>query len=67
MLIFSNVIRCSRPRFTPVFFYLTFLMDVFNSVKGINRTVGKGMSNIYLKVTIEKTENVDFLSLKIYN
>ena len=67
MLIFANVIRCSRLRFTPVFFYLTFLMDVFNSVKGINRTVSKGMSNIYSKVTIEKTENVDFLSLKIYN
>ena len=67
MLIFSNVIRCSRLRFTPVFFYSTFLMDFFNSVKGINRTVSKGMSNIYSKVTIEKAENVDFLSLKFHN
>ena len=66
MLIFADVMRCSRLRFTPVFFYLTFLMDVFNSIKGIDRTVSKGMSNIYLKVTIEKTQNVDFLSLKIY-
>ena len=50
MLIFSNVIRCCSLRFTPVFFYSTFLMDFFNSVKGINRTVSKGMSNIYSKL-----------------
>ena len=29
-------------------------MDVFSSIKEINRLVSKGMSNIYLKVTIEK-------------
>ena len=29
-------------------------MDVFSSVKGINRLISKGMSNISLKVTIEK-------------
>ena len=26
----------------------------FNSIKGINRLISKGMTNIYLKVTIEK-------------
>ena len=26
----------------------------FNSIKKINRLISKGMSNIYLKVTIEK-------------
>ena len=60
MLIFSNVIRCSRLRFTPVFFYLTFLMDVFNSVKGINRTVSKGMSNIHLKLLLRKLKTLIF-------
>ena len=49
--------RCSRLqlgvgyfiyfKFTPVFFYLS-------SVKGINELIGKGMSNIYLKVTIKE-------------
>ena len=35
--------------------------------KEINRLLSKGMSNIYLKVTIEKnwrSQNFDFLSLK---
>ena len=46
----------------------------FNSIKEINRLrieinklLSKGMSNIYLKVTIEKkwrTQNFDFLNLK---
>ena len=39
----------------------------FSSVKEINRLISKGMSNIYLKVTIEKnwrSQNFDFLSLK---
>ena len=39
----------------------------FRSVKGINRLVSKGMSNIYLKVTIEKnwcSQNFHFQSLK---
>ena len=50
-----------------------FLMDV-NSIKEINRLrkeintlLSKGMSNIYLKVTVEKkwrTQSFDFLSLK---
>ena len=38
-----------------------------NSIKGINRLISKGMSNIYLKVTIEKnwrSQNFDFLNLK---
>ena len=26
----------------------------FSSIKGINRLISKGMSNIYVKVTIEK-------------
>ena len=42
-------------------------MDVFSSVKGINRLISKGMSNISLKVTIEKnwrSQNFNFLSLK---
>ena len=33
----------------------------------MNRLISKGMSNIYLKVTIEKngrSQNLDFLSLK---
>ena len=39
----------------------------FSSFKGINRVISKGMSNIYLKVLIEKTwrfQNFDFLNLK---
>ena len=36
-------------------------------IKGINRLISKGMSNIFLKVTIGKkwrSQNFDFLSLK---
>ena len=40
-------------------------MDVFlSSVKEINRSISKEMSNIYLKVAIEKnrrSQNLDFL------
>ena len=39
----------------------------FSSVKEMNMLISKGMSNIYLKVTIEKnwhSQNIDFLSLK---
>ena len=39
----------------------------FSSIKGINRLISKGMSNIYLQVTIEKNgcpQNIDFPSLK---
>ena len=39
----------------------------FSSIKEINRMITKGMSNIYLKGTIEKkwrTQNFDFLNLK---
>ena len=39
----------------------------FSSIKEINMLISKGMSNIYLKVTIEKnwcSQNFDFLSLK---
>ena len=38
-----------------------------SSIKGINRLLRKWMTNIYLKVTIEKdwlSQNFDFLSLK---
>ena len=38
----------------------------FSSIKEINRLVSKGMSNIYLKITIEKnwrSQNFDVLSL----
>ena len=38
---------------------------IFSSFKEINRLIIKGMSNIYLKLTIEKnwrSQNVDFLS-----
>ena len=34
--------------------YLMFQWMFFSSVKEINRLITKGMSNIYLKVTIEK-------------
>ena len=33
----------------------------FSSIKWVNKLVSKGMSNIYVKVTIEK---IDFRSLK---
>ena len=39
----------------------------FSSIKGINRLISKWMSDIYVKVTIEKNwlaQNFDFLSLK---
>ena len=39
----------------------------FTSFKGKNRSMSKGMSNIYLKVTIGKkwrSQNFDFLGLK---
>ena len=39
----------------------------FSLGKEINRSISKGMSNIYLKITIEKnwrSQNFDFLGLK---
>ena len=39
----------------------------FSLIKEINRLISKGMSNIYLKVAVEKkwrTQNFDLLSLK---
>ena len=39
----------------------------FGSIKGINMLITEGMSNIYLKVTIEKnwrTQNVHSVSVK---
>ena len=39
----------------------------YSSIKGINRLISTGMSNIYLNVTIEKnwlSQNFDFLGLK---
>ena len=41
-----------------------------SSFKEINRLIGKGKSNIYLKVIIEKnwrSQNLDFLSLKNFS
>ena len=35
-------------------FILCFKWMFFSLIKGINRTISKGMSNIYSKVTIEK-------------
>ena len=80
--IFGNVIRCSTLwlwvgyfiyyKFTPVFFNGCWML--FNSIKEINRlrkeinrSLSKGLSNIYLKGSIEKkwrTQNFDFKSLK---
>ena len=39
----------------------------FSSIKGVNKLISKGMTNIYLKVTVEKiwlSQNFDLLSLK---
>ena len=43
------------------------IKEINRLLKEINRLLSKGMSNIYLKLTIEKklrTQNFDFLSLK---
>ena len=40
-------------------------MDIFSSVKEINRLLSKGMLNIYLKVTIEKKVPCFLLSKNI--
>ena len=76
-LIFGNVIHFSR-----LWLWVDFLSILnlhlcsfigffkwmfFSSIKEINRLISKGMSNIYLKVTIEKNwhfQNFDFLNLK---
>ena len=79
-LIFSNVKRCSTLRlWVSYIIYFEFKFSFFqwmffNSVNKINRLrketnrlLSKGMSNIYLKVTIEKkwrTLNFGLLSLK---
>ena len=47
-----------------------FLIDFLNSIKEINRLISKGMSSIYLKVTIEKkrySQKFGFLSLKHFS
>ena len=72
-LVFGKVPRFSRLwlwvgnyiyfEFTPASFQWMF----FNLVKEINRLIRKGMSNIYLKVTIEKnwrSQNFDFPSFE---
>ena len=61
-------------KFTPVLFNGCFPWILFNSIKEknrlrkeINRLISKGMSNIYLKVTVKKnwlSQNSDFLSLR---
>ena len=77
-LILGKVIRCSTLYFELVVLSILNLhlcsWMFFNSIKeinrlrkDINRLLGKGMSNIHLKVTIEKNwhaQNFDFLSLK---
>ena len=40
-------------------------MDIFSSIKEINRLLSKGMLNIYLKVTIEKKVPCFLLSKNI--
>ena len=43
------------------------IKEINRLLKEVNRLLSKGMSNIYLKLTIEKklrTQNFDFLSLK---
>ena len=47
-LIFANVIRFSRLRLW------CFWWMFFSSIKRITRVISKGMSNIYLEVTIDK-------------
>ena len=47
--------------------FLSSVKEINRLWKDINRLLSKGMSNIYLKVTIEKklhTQNFNFLSLK---
>ena len=75
---FANVILFSRPRlwvgyfayfkFTPVFYrYFNSIKEISRSRKWINRILRKGMSSLYLKVTIKKnwrSEIFDFLSFK---
>ena len=42
---------------------------LFSAIKGANRLISKGMSNIYLKVTIEKnwhSQKCNFLSFLIF-
>ena len=67
---FSNVILCFTLRlWVDYFIYFEFnqsilLMDIFN---GFSLVQGIGISNIYLKVTIERnwrSQNFDFKSLK---
>ena len=80
---FSNVVSCSTlPLWVGYFIYFKFApvlfqLMLFNSIKQINRlkkevnrVFSKGMSNINLKVTIEKkwrTPNLDFLILKSFS
>ena len=68
-LIFANVTRCSRLRL----YIVCFLFQIYNCVllfdgfNGCSLAISKGMSNIYLKVTIEKkwcSESFDFLCSK---
>ena len=47
--------------------FFSSIKEINKLLKEINRLLSKGMSNIYLKVSIEKwwrTQNFDFLSLK---
>ena len=54
-IIFANVKSCSRLQlWVGCFIIWYFWWMFFSSIKEINRLTSKGMSNIYLKVTIEK-------------
>ena len=46
--------------------FFSSMKEINKLLKEVNRFLSKGMSNIYLEVTIEKnwrTQNLDFLSL----
>ena len=66
-----NIIRSSRPQlWMGCFLFWCFWWMFFSSTKGINRLISIGISNIYLKVTIEKSwhsHNFDFLSLIFFS
>ena len=47
--------------------FFSLIKEINRLLQKINRLLSKGMSNIYLEVTIKKkqgTQNFDFLSLK---
>ena len=56
MLTLYVVLGYALSRLFYLFQIYTSVLDVFNGCSlGINRVISKGISNIYFKVTIEKT------------